>query len=345
MKIVISFHQFAAKSFSLLTVAFLMSALPVLAYQQELKQSSEVRYIDRSKGERNIAVPLYQPETTQTQEITANPGSAFLWRIEQTDKSTAIKSSYIFGTMHIDDERVMEIPDSLLHRLIAADVLMLELELNDNGSVDMLRKMLFTDGRNLTQVIGEQGFIDVSNALLESGNQLPVEVLTVLKPWAAMLLLIKPENKSGTFLDKKLASLARNAGVRVQGLETVNEQLSVFDDIEIDDQVSLLHSAMSTLNEKEEAYQQILNAYLSGDLNDLVIISESQLPKDKRLADMISSKLITERNQLMFNRMQNRLQAGNTFIAVGALHLAGEQGLLEKLRAAGYRLTRIGLNE
>jgi uncharacterized protein YbaP (TraB family) len=249
---------------------------------------------------------------------------------------------------------------------------MLELELNDGGSVDMLRKMLFTDGRNLTQVIGEQSFKDVSEALIESGNRLPIDVLTLLKPWAAMLLLIRPENKSGTFLDKKIAQLARNAGVTVQGLETVNEQLSVFDDIEIDDQVSLLHSAMDTLDneqlsvfddieiddqvsllhsamdtldEKDQAYQQMLDAYLSGDLAELVKVSNSQLPKDQQLANMINTKLITERNQLMFDRMQNHLLTGNTFIAIGALHLAGEQGLLEKLRTAGYRLTRLGLYE
>ncbi len=344
MKIALYFHRFTAKSCAFLSIVLLISTAPALAYQQEQSQQSEIRYIDRSKGERNIAIPLYSPETDHVQQITQPSGGALLWRIEQPESSN-IKSSYIFGTIHIDDERVMEIPDNLLHRLIAADTLMLELELNDGGSVDLLRKMLFTDGRNLTQVIGEQSFKDVSKALIESGNQLPIDVLTLLKPWAAMLLLIKPENKSGTFLDKKLAQLARNAGVRVQGLETVSEQLSVFDDIEIDDQVSLLHSAMDTLDEKDQAYQQMLDAYLSGDLAELVNVSDSQLPKDQRLANMINTKLITERNQLMLNRMQEHLLAGNTFIAIGALHLAGEQGLLEKLRTAGYRLTRIGLYE
>ncbi|MCK5359382.1 MAG: TraB/GumN family protein [Gammaproteobacteria bacterium] len=343
MKTVISFHQLATKVCSFLILALIINAAPALAYQQQ--QQSEIRYIDRSKGERNIALPVYQPasETTGVDDQTSE--GTLLWRIEHANNTTDIRSSYIFGTIHIDDERVMNIPDNLVHRVIAADVLMLELELNDNSSVDMLRKMLFTDGRNLSQVLGEQDFKNVSDALLESGNHLPVDVLTVLKPWAAMLLLIKPENKSGTFLDKKLASLARSAGVRVQGLETVNEQLSVFDDIAIDDQVSLLQSTMSTLNEKETAYQQMLDAYLTGNLSELVKISDSQLPEDKRLAEMINTKLIAERNQLMFNRMQQRLQAGNTFIAIGALHLAGKQGLLDKLRGAGYRLTRIRTGE
>lgn len=348
MKSALFLQQIAAKTCSFLSAALLISTTtPALAYQQEPNQASEIRYVDRSKGERNIPVPVYLPETAQLRkkEKSQDVSTTLLWRIEPVDKNISIRNSYIFGTIHLDDEQVMNIPDGLLHRLIAADVLMLELELNDNGSVDMLRKMLFTDGRNLTQVIGEQSFKDVSKALSASGNQLPLDVLTLLKPWAAMLLLIKPENNSGTFLDKKLAILARSAGVRVEGLETVNEQLSVFDDIALNDQISLLHSTMETLHEKDQAYQEMLDAYLRGDLEELVTLSDSQLPKDQRLADMINHKLITERNQLMFNRMQNRLQAGNSFIAIGALHLAGEQGLLEKLRAAGYRLTRVGMYE
>jgi hypothetical protein len=193
MKTAHYFHKLAAKSCAFLSIVLLISAAPALAYQQEQGQPSEIRYIDRSKGERNIAIPLYLPQTDHAQQITQASGDALLWRIEHADKNSSTRSSYIFGTIHIDDERVMEIPDTLLHRLIAADTLMLELELND-GSVDMLRKMLFTDGRNLSQVIGEQSFKDVSEALIESGNQLPVDVLTLLKPWAAMLLLIKPEN-------------------------------------------------------------------------------------------------------------------------------------------------------
>jgi uncharacterized protein YbaP (TraB family) len=317
----------------------LACTIPALAYQTSNKTQSEIRYVDRSKGERNKAFPVHLADSTPIAE--EQTGSALLWRIEHPDIYNGIRSSYIYGTIHLDDTRVMDIPDSVLKRLGVADTLMLELELNANGSIDLLRKMLFTDGRKLTQIIGEATYNEVKKALVESGNHLPGDVMTVLKPWAAMLLLIRPENKSGTFLDKKLADLARKSGIRVQGLETFNEQLSVFDDIAIDDQVSLLHSTIDSLEEKDLAYQQMLNAYLSGDLEKLVAIANSQQPGDKRLAKLINTKLIYERNQRMFNRMQNHLQAGNTFVAVGALHLPGEMGLLNKLRMAGYTVTRI----
>ena len=102
-----------------------------------------------------------------------------------------------------------------------------------------------------------------------------------------------------------------------------------------------MHSTIDSLAEKDLAYQQMLNAYINGDLEKLVSIADSQQPNDRRLAKLINTRLIFERNQRMFNRMQKQLQAGNTFVAVGALHLPGDQGLLNKLRMAGYRVTRI----
>ena len=340
-------HQQIAKYslFSFIFALQLVCPSAATAVQTGLNSQSDIRYIDRSKGERNNAYSVSLPASYNEISQDHQTGSPFLWRIEPPESRSTARSSYIYGTIHIDDKKVMALSDSVVQRLIVADMLMLELELNANGSVDVLRKMLFTDGRNLTQVIGEESFIEVSEALVKTGNHLPDEILTVLKPWAAMLLLIKPENNSGTFLDQRLADLARNSGIRVHGLETVNEQLSVFDDIAIDDQVSLLQSAMSSLADKDPAYQQLLDAYLEGDLDKIVRITEKQQPKDRRLAALINDKLIIERNHRMFERMKEQLRAGNTFIAVGALHLPGKQGLLNKLRQSGYKLIRIKRGE
>ena len=342
MKISFSIRQLAKTLLLPVVVLQLVWSFPAIADKSAQYSQPDIRYIDRSKGERNRAFPVSQPDHDSEYLASQQAGSPMLWRIEHPDATSENLSSYIFGTIHIDDEKVMAIPDSVMRRLAAADTLILELELNASGSVNILRKMLFTDGRSLKQVIGETEFKEVTLALAESGNQLPGDILSVLKPWAAMLLLIRPENNSGTFLDKKLADIARNTGIRIEGLETIDEQLSIFDDLLLTDQVNLLRSTMSTLTEKDQAYRDLLDAYLSGDLEELIQISSEQEPKDRILAELIKTRLIYDRNQKMFDRMQHRLQAGNTFIAIGALHLPGELGLLNKLRQAGYRLVRVG---
>ncbi len=323
-------------------IYLLIGFTPVAAFQASQNASPEIRYIDRSKGERNRAFPVSPARYNNSEQSEFQTGDPMLWRIAPPQPDTGIRSSYIFGTIHIDDRKVMDIPDSVLRRLATADTLILELELNETGSVNILRKMVFTDGRNLKQVIGEDSFEQVSTALADSGNTLPGDVLSVLKPWAAMLLLIRPENSSGTFLDKKLADIATQAGIHIEGLETIDEQLSVFDDLPLTNQIGLLNSAINTLTDKKQAYRDLLDAYLSGDMGRLTQVSQDQEPEDRELARLIKKRLIYDRNSKMFDRLQKRLQAGNVFIAVGALHLPGDKGLLNELRQAGYRLSRVG---
>lgn len=327
------------------TVLLLVWPNTILADYAAQPSQPEIRYVDRSKGERNRAISVTPPIASHKELTEAPPDSPLLWRIDQTDPQSYIRSSYIFGTIHMDDERVMAIPDSVKKRLYASDTLMLELELNNISSINTLRKMLFTDGKNLQQVLGETEFEEVSIALAETGNQLPIEILSVLKPWAAMILLIRPLNSSGTFLDKKLADLAKGSNINTEGLETIDEQLSVFDDLLMEDQIKMLRSAMNTLADKEQNYEELLVAYLSGDLQKLEQVVSKQEPEDKDLAQLIKTRLIDDRNQKMFDRIQYRLRRGNTFIAIGAMHLPGELGLLNKLRQAGYRLSRVGRYE
>lgn len=276
--------------------------------------------------------PLDRPDNS----AGSRTGHPLLWKLDKN----GIASSYIMGTIHLDDDRVMELSDTVLARLRSADRLMLELALSQGTTQNILRRMVFTDGRTLQQVIGADLFSDVIDCFAQDVN-VPGTMLSVLKPWAAMLILLRPANTSGTFLDKELGQLARNDGIPVIGLETVDEQLSAFDSITLEDQTSLLRSTISNLDGKDAVYKQLLDAYIDGDLAEIVRISEATQPKDVRLAGLYNENLITKRNERMARRMLPYLQQGNSFVAIGALHLPGEQGLLALLEKRGYRLTRL----
>ena len=333
---------------------------------------SSLRYVDKRNGENNrpihidrldirpqetphtIIQPGYKPyrsteattaavqhaprvEVFSERSSNAAPnGRPLLWKIDAPGSA----SNYIMGTIHLDDERILELPDTVLSRLRSADQLMLELKLDQRTSLDIMRRMIFTDGRTLSQVIGEDLYTDVSEHLSAS-NGIPVNMLSVLKPWAAMVILLRPENSSGTFLDKHLGQIARNDGIPVLGLETVDEQLAAFDDIALDDQALLLQSTIDDIGEKEIVYRQLLDAYIAGDMESIVAISNATQPGDPRLAGLFQENLIDRRNRRMYQRMQPLLGQGNTFIAVGALHLPGENGLLSMLKQQGYTLTRL----
>lgn len=334
---------------------------------------SSIRYVDKRNGESNrpqhvdrmdipstdtshtIIQPGYKPYLSRQQATaTSRPASRattldtghndysvrrerpLLWKIDAPGGA----SNYIMGTIHLDDERILDLPDTVLSRLRSADRLMLELKLDQRTSLDIMRRMIFTDGRTLPQVIGDDLYTDVSERISLDGA-LPANMLSVLKPWAAMVILLRPDNTSGTFLDKHLGQIARGDGIPVLGLETVDEQLSAFDSITLDDQALLLESTLKDIDDKDNVYQQLLDAYIDGDMEAIVAISDASQPEDKRLAGLFEENLIKRRNRDMFARMQPQLRLGNTFVAVGALHLPGEHGLLSMLRQQGYTLTRL----
>lgn len=333
---------------------------------------SSIRYVDKRNGESNrpqhldridiptsdsshtIIQPGYKPYLSEIQNTapdrsssritTINTGHSdysrrsrpLLWKIDAPGGS----SNYIMGTIHLDDERILDLPDTVLSRLRSADRLMLELKLDQRTSLDIMRRMVFTDGRTLPQVIGDDLYSDVSERITLQGS-LPANMLSVLKPWAAMVILLRPDNNSGTFLDKHLGQIARGDGIPVLGLETVDEQLSAFDSITLDDQALLLESTLKDIDDKDTVYRQLLDAYIEGDMDAIVAISDASQPEDKRLSELFEENLIKRRNRDMFERMQPQLQLGNTFVAVGALHLPGEHGLLAMLRQQGYSLTRL----
>jgi len=357
-----------------LLFAALLLFIPWAGHTQDLSYpppGASVRYVDKRVGERNrpyvvdrldarqaepdhtIIQPGYRPyrpgseqaNTSNTARIEVldwssdseiRTGHPLIWKIDRP----GMASSYIMGTIHVDDERVMALSDTILTRLRSADRVLLELKLDQRTPIDIMRRMTFTDGRTLKQVIGDELYAAVSERFTRA-SALPVETLTILKPWAAMVMLLQPGNESGTFLDQQLGQIARNDGIPVIGLETIDEQMSAFDDIPLEDQTHLLQATVEDLDSKDALYRELMNAYLEGDLERIVAVSKSSQPGDSRLAALYEDRLIDQRNTRMLERMLPYLAQGGTFVAIGALHLPGERGLLARLRDSGYRLTRL----
>ena len=87
--------------------------------------------------------------------------------------------------------------------------------------------------------------------------------------------------------------------------------------------------------------EEITRAYLNRDLSALLALNEKYKLQDARVYNAMMDRLLVRRNANMAERMRVRLKEGNAFIAVGALHLPGETGMLRLLSAAGYHVTRV----
>ena len=162
-----------------------------------------------------------------------------------------------------------------------------------------------------------------------------------MKPWAVMMAFSGAPEGRGLFLDMALQLEATRRDKPTYGLETMQEQIAVFNGMSLDDQVVLLRDAVQTASMTGDAIEELAQAYLKRDLAALLALQDKYKPADSRVYAEMMRRLLTARNHNMAERLHERLQEGNAFIAVGALHLPGENGLLQLLRAAGYQLTRV----
>ncbi|GMQ89364.1 MAG: TraB/GumN family protein [Gammaproteobacteria bacterium] len=259
-----------------------------------------------------------------------------LWKIEP-DGGTP---SYLFGTMHSDDPRVVQLPAPVRQVFDKAGSVTLEVELDAQSLTGLTTALLLTDGKKLESLIGPGLYKRTVQAM--NGLGMPEAVVTNMKPWAAAVTLMTPPNVSGVVLDQLLYQQALLAGKKVSGLETVAEQMALFDELPLKDQIALLRDTLDQLPEFAQMLEDLQTAYLDRDLKRLVEINETSMQgSNAQLADRLNQTVIIDRNHRMAERMKSRLQEGDHFIAVGALHLPGKEGLLTLLSEQGYRVTRI----
>ncbi len=263
-------------------------------------------------------------------------GKGILFMLEKDGSAP----SYIFGTIHAEDKRVLQLPPPVRSAFSAADTVVLEMTMDEQTLIAASVAMLYMDGRDLPGVIGEQRYKRVVAAM--AGRGVPEEMLRLYKPWSVATLLSMPPPKSGEFLDMMLYRSALEKGKKVKGLESVDEQLSIFNDLTDSQQIIMLDDALDNLEQLPSIFNQLMVAYLARDMDALVRIStESMQQSDSEMETMLQRRLVDERNRRMVERLQPLLQKGWLFVAVGALHLPGEKGVLRLLEEMGYRVTMV----
>ena len=262
--------------------------------------------------------------------------AGLLWKIE----SEGTAPSYLFGTMHSGDPRVVQLPAAVQQAFDRVDNVTLEVELDPQALLTMVTALMLPDGSSLESLIGPDLYQRSVQAMSAQG--IPDTLVSGMKPWAVAVSLMTPPDQKGAVLDQVLYQQALGSGKKVSGLETVAEQLALFDELPLADQVVLLKDTLDNLPDMVRLLAELQAAYLERDLKRLVEINASSLQdSNPRLVRDFNQKVIIDRNHRMAERMQSRLHEGNHFIAVGAMHLPGEEGLLALLSGQGYRITRV----
>jgi len=277
--------------------------------------------------------PLEIDEHISQEEVAYSYG--LLWKVSKENQS----DNYVFGTIHVSDPEVLTLPPEVSAVINEIDQLVIEAVPDPDQVLDLMGMMFFKEKqKTLSQFIDDKLYMETRNIL--SRYSISRESINRIKPWAAFLTMNYPVNE-GMPLDLYLLSLAKQQGASVTGLETMQEQGQIFNELPLHDQVQLLVDTVCHYEEIEKNFEIMKSLYINRDLKGLYTFSNKYISYNDPVYKNLMYELITRRNKNMVERMQSALNKGNSLIAIGALHLPGKDGVLALLVDQGYKVERV----
>ena len=280
-------------------------------------------------------------------EINSN---GVFWKITEPDGHV----SYLLGTMHTTDPQVTNLPDSARVALKQSKRVLVEVaNLSPQAVAGVMGKrpdLFFSlQGNRLNTMLSETDYKVVVEAAQKAG--MPGHMVPVLKPWfASVSFFAVPNceklrlNAKEPVLDKLVETWGKETGAEIVGLETLEEQFAAFNSIPLNDQITLVENGVHTKDLAQDIYSTTIDLYKNRQLGLIMPLSLLYVrDRVKSLSANASFKaiLINKRNRTMHERALPHVQKGGAFIAVGALHLTGQVGLVELFRQSGFQVEKV----
>jgi len=284
-------------------------------------------------------------------EAAATPnGKGLLWKLEREGRAP----SFLFGTMHMTDPRVTSLPPAAKAAYEASATVVIETTdvLDQAAMMAALMKKpeltMFTGDTTLTSLLSPEDIKVVDAGLAARG--IPLAAVAKMKPWMLSAMVALPpcemarKSEGAPVLDVKLAEEAEASGKTLAGLETAEEQLQAMASLPMDFHIKGLVETLKLGDRMDDVVETMIALYRRGDTGMFWPLFRAVLPsgsEDQAGYAAFEETIVTSRNRTMAEKAEPLLAEGNAFVAVGALHLPGPEGLVELFRKAGYRATAV----
>jgi uncharacterized protein YbaP (TraB family) len=272
--------------------------------------------------------------TVQAPPPGAVPGPA-LWTLK--DEDTTI---YLFGTVHALPKDKPWFDARIERAFNSADELVTEIDVSDMAaSAQALAGAgRLPDGQNLREMMTPENRQQFEAALVSLG--LPVEGLDRMEPWfAAVTLSLLPLLRAGYEPQSGVEqALSGRGGERKRtGLETVEQQVAVFDEMPLEAQLRFLDQTVESVGKGSATLDAMVAEWIEGDAEQLAQLMNAELDDPQLYA-----RLLTQRNANWAEWLHRRLDTpGTVFVAVGAGHLAGVGSVQDQLATRGLKVQRV----
>jgi uncharacterized protein YbaP (TraB family) len=268
-------------------------------------------------------------------QLEAAPARNFLWKA--TGKQGVI---YLVGSVHLLTKDFYPLSPALEAAYKESDLLLEEVNLGDMqepaSQMQMLSRGMLPSEQSLDKLVSPATFAAVTKRFGDIG--MPIEPIKRFKPWLAALTLMAIEWQKAGFdanlgLDKHFYDRAKADGKSIEGLETVEYQVSRFDEMSSELQDRLLAETLKGLDTEQANMTKLVESWRAGDAPAI----ERIVLKDLKQEPQLYQRLLVERNRNWLPKLEALFaRKGRAFVVVGAAHLVGGDGLVAMLKAKGY---------
>ena len=260
-----------------------------------------------------------------------------LWKVSGNGLT---KPSYLFGTMHLLCADDIVLSDSLSQAIKNADNVYMELDMENMMEImGALSHMTMRNDTTLEDLLSTEEYEKVKNYFRDNPPLLPFSMLETFKPLLATSMIME-QNSSGSCsnmisMEQLVLKEARKEGVKIKGIETAKFQMSIFDSIPYKFQAEQLLKMIEDGEKKDGSEMKLItDAYRSQDLS---VIQEMTRTADLGIANF-TDILLNNRNRNWAEKLKILMTEKSLVVAVGAGHLPGDQGLINLLKKAGYKV-------
>jgi uncharacterized protein len=248
---------------------------------------------------------------------------------------------YFAGSVHALPKEHAEFPEQLERAYEAVESVVLEVDLDDMNPLEAVQ-FITAQGtlpaeKTLQDVVGARDYVRVAKLAADLG--VPEVAITKLEPWAAALVLTQFALSKTGFdgelgIDMQITQRAKTDGKNIDGLETVIDQLSVFDSRTFSEQTRFLLDSADDAPNLDADLAKLITAWRTGDLRGL----EQEFLKERAKSPALYDALLGARNRKWMPKIEDLLDDEQDYlVVVGTLHYVGDDGLLALLRKRGFK--------
>lgn len=267
--------------------------------------------------------------------------NSLLWEI--SGKGLA-QSSYLYGTIHMIEKKDFVLTPATQAAFDTTARVVFEINLEEMNNLAMLfslsQKIFMNGDSTLQNLLSPEDYELVRAHFKEQG--IPIAFVERIKPMFLAAMgsgdLMSASRQPGQVVsyEMEFMDMARRQGKQIDGLETIDFQLSLFDSIPYRAQAQMLLQSIQAGDTADDNFQQLIERYKAQDLYGL-----QQLLASDESVSSFEELLVARRNRNWIPIMERLMTKQSNFFAVGAGHLGGEQGVITLLRRQGYTVRAV----